>query len=79
MVYAKHVKDNKIISIMTYDYTPDFSNAPEIIVITEEEYNAIYNELFPPYVPPETDPDELSDTEALAIITGEEDITDEAE
>ena len=44
MVYAKHIENNIVTSLMSYDFTPDFSDDPNTIIITEEEYNALLSE-----------------------------------
>lgn len=76
MTYAKQIIDSKLIALLTYDYTPDFGEDSNVVIITEEEHNALMEELKAEQ--PAPDPDRISDSEALRIITGEVDI-DETE
>ena len=68
MFYAKQITDGKITALLTYDYMPDFSDDSDTVIITEEEYNTLLEEL--KAAQPTTDPDAISDSEALRIITG---------
>lgn len=77
MTYAKQIINGELTALLTYDYDIEFEEGSDTIVITEEEYNAILAEL--EAARPAPDPERISDAEALAIITGEEDITDETE
>ncbi len=72
MIYAKQIKDDAVIAILTYNYEPSFGENSDVVVITEEEYN----ELLESFKRPETD--EISDSEALNIILGNGGATNEA-
>ena len=78
MVYAKKMTDETVEILLTYDYQPDLSADSGIVIISEEEYEEMRKEILESLPVPERDPDEVSDAEALAIITGEVEI-DEAE
>lgn len=78
MVYAKKMAGEGIVLLLEYDYQPEFSSDSGIVIISAEEYEELRKEILESLVVPERDPDEISDTEALAIITGEVEI-DEAE
>lgn len=65
MVYAKQIKDDAVVALLTYDYEPSFGEDSDVKVITEEEYNELLESFKRP------DDGEISDSEALAIITGE--------
>lgn len=78
MTYAKRIKDNAVVALCTYNHTPTFSEDSGMVIISEEEYNALREEIRNANSRPK-DPDNLSASQALAIITGEEDITDETE
>lgn len=71
MTYAKHIIDGKLSALLTYDYTPEFGEDSDMVIITEEEYNTLLAELIA--AQPVPDPNEITDSEALAIITGEVD------
>lgn len=71
MTYAKQIIEGKLTALLTYDYTPEFGENSDTIIITEEEYNALMEELKAEQ--PAPDPERISDREALAIITGEVD------
>lgn len=72
MVYAKQIKDGVLTALLTYDYTPVFREDSDTVIITEEEYNELLAEIEANR--PVPDPDEISDSEALQIITGEVEI-----
>lgn len=76
MTYAKQITDGKLTALLTYDYTPDFGEDSDTVIITEEEYNTLLAEMQANQ--PTPDPDAISDSEALRIITGEVD-TNETE
>ena len=78
MVYAKKMDGDVVALLMTYDYQPDLSADSGIVIISAEEYEELRRKILESLVVPERDPDEISDTEALAIITGEVEI-DETE
>ena len=78
MVYAKKMDGDVVALLMTYDYQPDLSADSGVVIISKEEYEELQKELLESLTVTEPDPDEISDTEALAIITGEVEI-DEAE
>lgn len=68
MIYAKQIQNNTVTALLTYDYTPEFGEDSDTVIITEEEYNALLEELQASQ-PAQTDT--ISAGEALAIITGE--------
>lgn len=73
MVYAKQMKDGVVTALVKYYYEPQFTEDSPMVVITEEEYNSLVEELKTrprPDVPTVTER-QISDSEALAIITGE--------
>lgn len=78
MIYAKKMDGEKISLLLTYDYQPEFETEDGIVIISKEEYEELRKEILESLPAPERDPDEISDTEALAIITGEVEI-DETE
>ena len=78
MVYAKKMDGDVVALLMTYDYLPDLSADSGIVIISAEEYEELRRKILDSLPVPERDPDEVSDAEALAIITGEVEI-DEAE
>lgn len=78
MIYAKKMSGETVEILLTYDYQPDLSADSGIVIISVEEYEELRKEILESIPVPERDPDEISDTEALAIITGEVEI-DEAE
>lgn len=73
MVYAKQIKDGVVVSVLTYNYVPHLSEDSGTVAITEEEYNELLAELQarPQPEPPAITERHISDSEALAIITGE--------
>lgn len=78
MVYAKKMDGETVEILLTYDYQPEFETEDGIVIISKEEYEELRKEILDSLPVPERDPDEVSDAEALAIITGEVEI-DEAE
>ena len=68
MVYAKQTQDGNLIALLTYDFDPQFEEDSDTVIITKDEYTALLAELQANQ--PVPDPDEISDSEALAIITG---------
>lgn len=78
MVYAKKMAGEEIVLLLEYDYQPEFETEDGIVIISKEEYEELRREILESLPVPEPDPDEISDTEALAIITGEVEI-DETE
>lgn len=71
MTYAKQIIDGKLTALLTYDYDVEFGEDSDTIIITEEEYNALMEEMIAAL--PKPDPDAISDSEALKIIIeGEE-------
>ena len=78
MVYAKKMDGETVEILLTYDYQPEFETEDGIVIISAEEYEELRREILESIPVPERDPDEVSDAEALAIITGEVEI-DEAE
>jgi hypothetical protein len=78
MVYAKKMDGEEIVLLLEYDYQPEFETEDGIVIISKEEYEELRKEILESLPVPERDPDEISDTEALAIITGEVEI-DETE
>lgn len=71
MVYAKQIIDGELSAIFAYDYTPEFGEDSDMVIITEEEYNTLLAELIA--TQPVPDPNAITDSEALRIITGEVD------
>lgn len=67
MVYAKQIKNGEVVAVLKYYYDPQFSPESGTVAITEEEYN----ELLAQMQPEQTVTDQISDSEALRIITGE--------
>lgn len=43
MVYAKQMKDGKVIALLTYSYTPQLSTDSGTEIITKDEYDAQLN------------------------------------
>lgn len=71
MVYAKQIKNEKIVALYEYGFEPDFGGDETMSVITAEEYAALKAEMEANKPePPQTD--EISDAKALKIILGEE-------
>ena len=68
MTYAKQVVEGKVVAILTYDYEPEFDEDSDTVVITEDEYNELAAEIEANR--PIPDPNQISDSEALRIITG---------
>ena len=68
MTYAKQMDGDKVVALLTYDFVPNFGDDTDTVVITEEEYNAIWAEM--QATQPVVDPDRISDRKALEIITG---------
>ena len=68
ILYAKQTNDNgDIIAVHSFD-GDIFPADPHFIKLTEDEYNALLEEM----TPSEPQPiDEISDSEALAIMLGE--------
>lgn len=77
MIYAKQIQGGEVIALMTYDFEPQFDAESGMVIITEEEYGALLAEMQANF--PKPDPKQISDSEALRIITGEEEIADETE
>lgn len=73
MVYAKQVKNGEVIAVTAYDFEPQFSEDSNMVIITEEEYIELEESL--KSVPEDTD--EITDSEALNIILGNEVSTNE--
>ena len=78
MIYAKKMDGETVEILLTYDYQPNLSADSGVVIISAEEYEELRREILESLPVTERDPDEISDTEALAIITGEVEI-DEAE
>lgn len=78
MTYTKRIKNDKIVALCTYNHTPTFSEDSGMVIISQEEYETLREEIRNANSRPK-DPDNLSALQALAIITGEEDITNETE
>lgn len=76
MTYAKQIQGGEVIALLTYDFEPQFDADSDTVIITEDEYTALLAEMQANR--PVPDPDEISDSEALAIIAGEVD-ADETE
>jgi len=73
MIYAKEMQGDVVIALYTYDFEPYFYEDSGMVIITEDEYNELKAILEPD--PVETD--DISDSEALNIILGNEVVTDE--
>ena len=73
MIYAKQMKDGEVVSVLAYGYAPVFPEGSNMVTITEEEYNSLHAELLskPRRELPAVNELPISDSEALAIITGE--------
>lgn len=41
MVYAKQTKDGTVVAVLTYDYSPQFSDDSDTVVIDEAEYSEL--------------------------------------
>lgn len=79
MVYAKKMAGEEIVLLLEYDYQPEVTSEDGIVIISKEEYEELRKAFMARFPEPKPiDPDEISDTEALAIITGEVEI-DETE
>ena len=78
MVYVKKMAGEEIVLLLEYDYQPEFETEDGIVIISKEDYEELRKEILESLPVTERDPDEISDTEALAIITGEVEI-DETE
>ena len=66
--FAKEIDENGEIVCLHEFTAKSFPESSLFLEIGEEEYNALLGELAE-YIPP-SDPDEISDSEALAIILG---------
>lgn len=66
--YAKQIDENGDIVALHRFGGDEFPLNPYFIEITESEYNALLEEMTPPEPQPT---DEISDSEALAIMLGE--------
>lgn len=71
MTYAKQIHNGEVIALLTYDFEPQFGEDSDTVIITEEEYNALLAEMQKDFQKP--DPEQITDSEALRIITGEVD------
>ena len=71
MTYAKQIQNGEVIALLTYDYEPHFDADSDTVIITEDEYNALLAEMRKDF--PKPDPEQITDSEALRIITGEVD------
>lgn len=71
MYYYKRVNENgKLLYLLTYnDSRPNITDSL-VVEITQEEYERLSAEIEAANQPEESDPDEISDTEALNIILG---------
>lgn len=69
MYYAKQIDENGNVVGLQSMSVP-FPDAPGFVVISEEEYMVLQDEMDANQPEPEPT-DEISDAEALAIITGE--------
>lgn len=76
MTYAKQTHNGEVIALLTYDFEPHFDADSDTVIITEDEYNGLFAEMQKDF--PKPDPEQISDSEALRIITGEVD-ADETE
>jgi hypothetical protein len=72
MVYAKEIKNGNVVALLAYNFDPAIPKDSGIVIISEEEYRTLSDEIQKDtYHPMETD--QISDSEALSIITGEVD------
>lgn len=78
MIYAKKMFEGIVEILLTYDYQPNLNMDDGVVLISKEEYEELQKQIMENSSVTERDPDEISDTEALAIITGEVEI-DETE
>ena len=70
--YYKQINEaGELVLLLTYGFQPKITN-PLIVQITEDEYNALSDEIEAENQPeePATDEDEISAEEALDIILG---------
>lgn len=68
--YKQTDEIGEVIMLLTYDFEPVFAESDlSFTEITEEEYDQLAAEIAEKNQP-EIDPDEISDAEAIAIITG---------
>lgn len=64
--------DREVVSVLSYENYISNVTYPPMIEITEEEYNILLAEIESANQPEESETDEISDSEALAIILGGE-------
>jgi len=70
--YFKQLNDSgEITLLLTYSFRPNITN-PLVIEITKEEYETLLAEMQKHGEISESEEDEITDTEALNIITGGE-------
>lgn len=70
--YFKQLNDSgEIILLLTYSFRPNITN-PLVVEITKEEYETLSAEMQKRGEISESEEDEITDTEALNIITGGE-------
>ncbi|MBQ6804562.1 MAG: hypothetical protein IJP04_07900 [Clostridia bacterium] len=68
--YFKQLNDSgEITLLLTYSFRPNITN-PLVIEITKEEYETLFAEMQKHGEISESEEDEITDTEALNIITG---------
>ena len=68
--YFKQLNDSgEITLLLTYSFRPNITN-PLVIEITKEEYETLFAEMQKHGEISESEEDEITDTEALQIITG---------
>ncbi len=68
LYYAKEIDDSGEAVVIHKFSSDSFPSDPHFIEITESEYNALLEEMTPSEPQPT---DEISDSEALAIMLGE--------
>lgn len=72
MVYAKEIKNGNVVALLAYNFDPSIPKDSGIVIISEEEYRALSDEIQKDTSHP-METDQISDSEALSIITGEVD------
>lgn len=72
MVYAKIIKNGEVAALIAYGYTPKIGEGSGVQIISAEEYSEIAASIGPVLPQEQPESGQISDKEALAIITGEE-------
>ena len=66
--YAKQILNGEVVALFVYDYSIEFLDGSDTVLISKEEYDTLLEEL--KAKSPQRDPNQISDSEALRIITG---------